>query len=295
MTCRHLNMITIFFWIILIFPGCTSEKDKAGQYLSSGKAYFEQKEYDNAKIQLMNAVKSNPDSVEAHKLLASTYLNLGNGQEAFKEYLRLEQMEPGNIETLNRLAAFFLAGKKQPEAERRINAVLETDPDNIEALYLDAGLLALKREPAQTLIKRYQRILEIDPDQTKALLSLSRLYMVEKKVDLAEASIQKALAIEPGNSRIYTALYFFYLSRKNLDAAEETLKTLVAKKPEDPDPLVMLAGFYAGRQSLEQAEKTFFKGHCGRPEPRKGPDASCQALQRHKPNRTGRGPDSKGP
>ena len=139
---RHssMNLLSVFFFIVLLSSGCLSEKEKMAEYLNSGKAYFESQDYDSAKIELINAVNLDPDSLEAHRLLAQTYFKLGKGKEAFTEYLRLEQMEPGNIEALTRLAVFFLAAEKHQEAERRINEVLKTDPDNIEALYIQAGI-----------------------------------------------------------------------------------------------------------------------------------------------------------
>ena len=160
---RHLTLVTVFFWVIFLVSACSpeKEKDKSAEYLSSGKAYFEKEAYDNARIQLINAVNANPDSIEARKLLAETYLKTDNAQGAFTEYLRLEQLEPGNVETLTRLAAFFLAGKKSPEAKRRIEEILKIDPKNIDGLYLEAGVLALEKAPVEDLMEKYQNILII--------------------------------------------------------------------------------------------------------------------------------------
>ncbi|MFA5904588.1 MAG: hypothetical protein WC836_11700, partial [Desulfobacula sp.] len=66
------------FFVILIligflFMGCSSDEKKAQTFLKEAQGYFEKADYAKAKIQIQNAVKLVPNSVEAHDLLSKIY------------------------------------------------------------------------------------------------------------------------------------------------------------------------------------------------------------------------------
>ena len=93
--------------LFITLGGCASDHQKADAFIREGKAYFEKQEYVKAEIQLKNAVKLAPESTEALHLLAQVYLQQKNPQKAFTSFLRLEQLEPDNLETKLQLASFY--------------------------------------------------------------------------------------------------------------------------------------------------------------------------------------------
>jgi tetratricopeptide (TPR) repeat protein len=248
-----------FFTLFFLFAGCSSDQQKAEDFIKEGKAYFEKEEYDKAKIQLKNAIQLIPASLEAYQLLAQTSLKLGDAQEAFSTFLRLEQLEPENLETKIQVASFYLLAKKRIEAEKRVDEVLAKSPDNIKALYLYAGILSSKKEAIEKITQIYDKILELDPKQVKAMLVLARVYQAQGKSDKAEATLKKAIEIDLDNINIYKTLFGFYLFQKNFDSAMTVLKNLALQRPNDFEPQIMLGNFYGARQENEKAESAFLK------------------------------------
>ena len=138
-------LAVLCFSLFLIF-GCSTDEKKKETFLSDGKAYFEKQEYSKAVIQLKNVTKIDPRSIEAYTLLSEIHLKTGESREAFSVLLKLEQLEPENMETKLKLATFYLLGKQVFETQSRVDYVLSKEPDNIEALYLHAGILSYKKE-----------------------------------------------------------------------------------------------------------------------------------------------------
>lgn len=256
---------TLFQWIIFSFllfflaAGCSSDEKKSVNFIKEGKAYFDKQEYDKAKIQLKNAINLDPKSLEANQILAQTYLKLGDAQEAFSAFLRLEQLEPENLETKIQVASFYLLAQKRIEAETRIDAVLAKTPDDIKALYLHAGVLSSKKEDIEKIRQVYDKIIELDPKQVKALLILARINQSQGKSDLAETNLKTAVEMGPDDMDTHKTLFGFYLSQKNFDAAREVLENLVQQRSQDFEPQTMLGNFYAAQQENQLAEAAFLK------------------------------------
>ena len=118
MKISHLIYFSAACFIILFLSGCLPEEKNKEQFYSSAQTFFENGKYNEARIQLKNALKVDPRYAKAHELLAETQLKLKNPGDAFKTYLRLEQLQPENPETKIRLATIYLLGKKPVEAEK---------------------------------------------------------------------------------------------------------------------------------------------------------------------------------
>src|SRR3989339_1756973 len=230
MTRLSATFIIVLIFIGFIFPGCASDEKKAQNFLKEAQGYFEKGDYAKAKIQIQIAVKLVPISVEAHDLLSKVYLKLGDAPETFKAFLRLEQLAPENTEYKLQVASFYLLSKERQESERRVNEVLEKEPENIKALYLHAGILGAKNEDLNAIQAVYEKILGIDKNQTKAHLVMAKIAMARNQPDEAETHLKQALSIDPDDTGIYRALFEFYLSRKDLVSAEKVLENLTQKK-----------------------------------------------------------------
>ncbi len=247
------------FVLSILFLGCASDQKKAENFLTEADTYFQKKEFDKALIQIKNCIKLEPKSIAAHALMAKTHLKLKDAQNAYKTYLRLEQLDPDNLDTKLELAGFNLLGKNFPEAEKRVDFILAKQPDHIRALYLNTGLLGRDSENLNKITGIYKRILEIDPAQTNAHFALARIYMDQNQKDLAEEHLSDARKLAPENLNIYRALYGLYLSKGEPDKAETLLKQLVTDMPDKSDVLVLLGNHYIARGKTQEAVATLNK------------------------------------
>src|SRR5262245_225002 len=89
-------------------------------FFESGKKYYEQKKYQEAMIQLMNAVRKDPLHEEARVLLSRALSATGNLNAAVGQLKALLEYYPddatGNLELGN---LYLLGGRKNPESFRQ--------------------------------------------------------------------------------------------------------------------------------------------------------------------------------
>jgi Tfp pilus assembly protein PilF len=164
----RMNIVLSFFCIIFFLSGCASDESKVKELVTQAQAYFDAGEYPKALIQLKNAIKIDNSSEDAYQLMVKIFLKQGNGQDAFRALLRLEQINEANIDTKMQVASFYLLSKEKNEVERRVDQVLAQSPDNIQALYLKTGVMALKKEDIEQIKSVFLKILDIDSNQARA-------------------------------------------------------------------------------------------------------------------------------
>ena len=248
---------TLFICVIALLAGCASDEEKAQKLLEEGRTYFEQQDYDKAKIQFQNVLQLDPKSIQAHDFLSKIYLKKGNAKEASSTFLRLEQLDPDNLDYKLQVASFFLLSGKRPEAARRVEAVLEKEPENIQALYLHAGILGREKQDLDSIKEVYEQILAIDDTQIRAYLALSRIHAALNNMKQAEAVLNRALEAAPDSIDVHKSLFNFYLAQKEEDKAESVLDSLISRRPEEIQPLMIAGNFMASRGRVEEAEKQF--------------------------------------
>lgn len=244
---------------LLLFSGCTSDESKFQNFMTDANGFYESGDYDKAVIQLKNALKIQNRSKDANDLLSKIYLKQGNAQEAFKTFIRLEQIDPDNLEYQIQLASFHLLAKNRTEAETRVEKVLSKEPDNIKALYLKAGVLSLHKRGVEEIEPVYLKIIRLDPEQDRAHFSLAQLYASQKKFEDALTHLNEAIRIQPDNIAYSTAVYRFYLTRGEYETAQKVLETLGENRPTDARPRILLGNFYQARNQPEMAETLFLK------------------------------------
>ena len=78
---------------VLVMCGCFRNPTRL---VESGKKYIAEAKYNDAVIELRNAIKVNPQLAEAHYQLSLAYLHLGSTAEANQEVDRTIVLQPGN-------------------------------------------------------------------------------------------------------------------------------------------------------------------------------------------------------
>ena len=144
--------------------------------------------------------------------VADAYAQSGFVVKAIAVYKKLSKLNPGSVEY----------GLKLGELYR--NQGLHSDA---RSQYLQAAELLLRAGNLEEGIQLFQKILEIDPENTTAQSRLSELYLRQGK--------------KPQATDMLLRLVETALRRQSLDAAEQALGRLATLSPEEP----RLAEFHA--------------------------------------------------
>lgn len=120
------------------------------------------------------------------------------------------------------------------EAERRYQAVLEQQPNQLNALYL-LGLLAHQIGNLPVAIAYYQSALEAHPDYADAHNNLGAALQQQGKLEAAIGHYQAALRLQPNNASALVNLGATLQQQGNLQAAIGRLQKALQVNPNLPE------------------------------------------------------------
>jgi Flp pilus assembly protein TadD len=232
----------------------------AQDYLSSGKKYYDQRQFSEAKIQLLNAVEKDPKSRDARYFLAMSYLGDSDLNNAGKHLSVLLEYYPDDSEASVRLGSIYLTGGSvNPDLFNQASAiaqkVLARDPKNVGALILSGNAAAgLKDFPAS--VDFFKQAIALEPNNVAAYVSLGSTQALEKNFAEAEQSFLKARQLDPKDKRALTSLGSYYQSVKATDKAEALYKEALSIYPADKDIYGQAVGFFYQAGRFEEVEQS---------------------------------------
>lgn len=178
----------------LLLLGCGgSDKVLSEQeYLEQAKSSLDAGEYNEAIIQLKNAVKVNPNSAEGRYLLGELYVNVGSGAAAEKELQRAGELGVAGDAIVLLMGDALLQQGKADEVIKR-HQVNDADPLQIKLnnsiviaeAYFQKGDFAAAKE-------WFTKAQELSVNDERTLLGLARLAIVERDYGRAQSLIDAA-------------------------------------------------------------------------------------------------------
>ncbi len=157
--------------------------------------------------------------------------------------------------TINRFSFLFIlsvilttfsCGKKDEASKEEIL-------DKITATSI--GLAYLEENRLEDAEQTFQRLIELDPDESTGYANLGLTYLRMGQYEDAFKQLNKALEIEPDNSDIRLILAKTYEQNSQLDKAIEELNKIVDKNPGFEKAYYGLAEYYSQSDQPEAPQK----------------------------------------
>lgn len=199
-----------------------------------------------------------PDQPEANYRLGVALVQTGRSSLALWPLMKAANSEEFGTQAGLLLTATLIAQESYEEAIRAINHVLETDPDNLTALYARASALIGSARPAEALDDA-EHVLRLKPGDGHAysikMAALSDL----KRFDEAEASQLELVKItEAGTSvdqaaRACGVLARFYADQGDNPKSQQTHETCLEKYPDHPMVRAWASSFYTIIDQVDKA------------------------------------------
>jgi tetratricopeptide (TPR) repeat protein len=246
------------------------DADPSSKYLNGGLAelYLRTGRVRDAVLAAQEILKTEPNNLEAHKLLGRVYLqSLGNVQNggpsekvlqlAIDEYSKIVQLKANDIESRLLLGQLYTLAHDTPHAEEQFKAAAKIDPGsedvtlNLARLYSDSGdtthaIAVLSAVPEDDRTAKMEFALGASYDQLKD----------NKK---AIAAYSKAFEMEPDNLDAERGLAQALLNDNQLGAALKHFETISAADPQDAQTYTRIAEIERRQGHYEQALATLKK------------------------------------
>ena len=249
---------------------------------------------------------------------ASKYVQQGKYQSAIEEYRQIAQADAADVTTLNTLGDLYVKVGQTSEAiasfmhiaeHYRVSGfylkaiamlkkVSKLDTGNIEVSLKLAGLYAqqklivdarhqylsvaeyyIREGHTQKALEIYQKIADLDPENTSVQIKLAEAFLRENQNDkaydtfvLAAGEMRRqnkegealqtylrALKAQPRGQAALAAVVNLYLERNEPHPAVELIQNLLADRPNDAELLTLLARIYQMANNLEAAEEAVDK------------------------------------
>jgi tetratricopeptide (TPR) repeat protein len=215
-------------------------------------------EWETAEREARALVQMRPASPEAQRALGSTLASAGKNEEALKALEESRRLAPAAVPTLSQRAAVLKAMGRRADAEAELRAILAIDPDDYEAMFQRAEILADtdRLTEARDLLKRAVQLAPHHPLIHWELgMVLRRLG--ETQQGLAECKAAVELTVETEPLRPMRLAYARMLSLAGrAEEAEKELREAVRLDDNDPGTHLALASFLAeaGRRTEARDE-----------------------------------------
>jgi tetratricopeptide (TPR) repeat protein len=191
-----------------------------------------------------------PDEAELHfALYSKDSLVEPHVEDVLAE--RVEQLNQSTTTHLQRAAELEIAGKLA-DAVREHQAVLESDPNNIQAhinlisLYGRLGDNAAAKQHFDAAIK-------LSPNRPDAWYDYGVLLFSEQKYDETEKAFRQALAVNPNYAEAHNNLGAIYEMEHRTEEAKSEFRAAITDRPDYPLARFHLARILVNEQKYDEA------------------------------------------
>ncbi len=215
-----------------------------------------------------DALKTNPDDLNARRVLARIYtqeigdaqanhIDEGMARRAVEQYKIITAKDSKDVDSLVMLGRLDRVLDNSVDAEASFKKALAADPENEDAVTGLASVYSDRGDPkgASALL---EKLTQKNPSP-RAYLSLANNYEVMHEYSLAADAYKKALDLDPSHEEWKAALAQDQAQAGNYDDALKTYQEVAASNPQDAQPYLGMAQIYLERKDFAQAHQMLDK------------------------------------
>ncbi|MHB8481119.1 MAG: tetratricopeptide repeat protein [Nitrospiria bacterium] len=263
-------------------------------YYYMGRIFLEERKTKEALGQFRESLRRVPSYEPAWMGIGLIYEAEGDHQKALQHYRKfLETAGVNHREARYRIIQILIQDKSFSEAEKELEKLLSVDPNDIEANFRLAVLLAEKKEYLKSIqlmnvvidrrgndprlldylgtlyeanndnpkaIETYQRVIEGDKTYTDGYIHLASLYVKMKNYEQGLKVLKEARGANPRKEDIYfSAEGWVYLQMERFDESLAAFRQAIKINPKSPDFHYNLGQVFDKMNQFEAMEKEMQK------------------------------------
>lgn len=233
--------------------------------------YFATGRFREAQNDAEEALKQNPNDLNAHRLLARIYTRqIGEGpqgrtdeamlRKTIEEYQKITAIDPKDADSWVMLGRLLKLSQNSVDARKAYERALDAEPDNEDALtgmamiYADMGD---NKKAAEALRKASQKT-----PTPRSLEALTGVYEQMREFDLAAETIKRELELNPPNmTELRRELAQDYVFANHLDEALGVYQELVDDDANDIQSYLGMSRIYRQQRNYPKAHEVLTKAH----------------------------------
>lgn len=229
------------------------DSENAIAHYQLGVAYARQQDTARAEAEWREAVRVQPNLVDAQRALAMLEMGRNDNDAALQNAQQIVVAQPFSpVGYLLRSAAELDSGK-YADAQHDAEEALKRAP-NSPSPYVQMGAIQFSQKNYSGAEKSFQQSLDKDPSSTDGLSGLMHVYVAQKQYDKAIAAANAQIAKSPNNSDFYDLLATaLYDGKKDYAGAEAALNKAVDLDKNNADALEKLGRVQIQQHKVDQA------------------------------------------
>ena len=193
---------------------------------------------------------SNPLTHNLRGLALTQKRDLGGARKSFERALELQ---PTYMPAVANLARLDLREKKADAARKRYEAVLQKEPNNEQAMLGLAVLMRITGAKAEEIDRLLKRAVAAAPTSVAARSALINFHLRNRDAKAALAAAQEANAALPKNAAVVQMLGVTQLAAGETRQALGSFQRLAELAPKSPQPHLQMARVHLAEKKPDEA------------------------------------------
>jgi tetratricopeptide (TPR) repeat protein len=258
-TSKCISLTSGLLSLALLLSACARDPQKAkARYLVSGQNYMKKGQYGDADVEFRNALRLDPQFVEAYYQLAQAKLAQSDWNAALVSLERAIALDSERLDARLDRARLYLAARQFSVANEEATNVINRDRNNVAAYQLrGASLIGLQKR--REALEDFKKITELQPTDGSAYVNLALVEIGLRKTAEAERDLKKAVSVDPQSIQAYADLAHFYRLDNRQEEAEQVLLEAISKNPDGTLLYLDLADLQLSQGRKDEAEATIKK------------------------------------
>lgn len=250
-----------------------ADPQSASLYIELSNAYLRHRQVRNAIQEAENAVRVNPNSLEAHRLLGSIYYSIIRSEDpnrspasseylkkAIQEYETICNLDPSDTNSFVVLSSLYRYDGQAEKAIEAAKKLLERAPSSeaglttLAQIYSDQGNM-------QEAINVFKKALEINPNSPRILEQMAIAYEQTKDYKSAIDAYRKAMALDEDSLELRKGLAQALLDDNQDEEAEKEFLKILEADPDEGLAYFRLAQIYRKRRDFDKALANYNKAN----------------------------------
>ncbi len=213
------------------------DRRRAEDFFRKGNAKKNYQQFEEALADYTEAIKINPDYIDAYHNRTDIYEMRGDFSDAIGDYNVLARLTPNDPTVyFSRAWAWDFIGDEFVEngIADYIKAI-DLNPKYASA-YRERGQLRFRQKQFQQAIEDYSEFIRLEPTDINAILFRAQIFFMQGKYDLALSDYKQANCLQPALPAALTGLSVTYYMLQQKSEAKRLWKIIALIEPKTLDP-----------------------------------------------------------